>query len=217
LLKGVPLASSPIEAELTTPTGAAIVASLADDFGALPTIAIEQIGCGAGDKDFEQQANILRLIVGQDAGISRTDQVWVLETNLDDISGEVIAYCAEQLLAAGALDVFTAAIQMKKNRPGTLLTVLCEPPRRLELEALLFRETGTLGIRRYLADRTTLHRESRTVETPWGVVDGKLATLPDGQRRFTPEYEACRAVARRNNVSVREVFQIAQAAWHDGA
>lgn len=213
LLKGIPISPSPVEAELTTPTGAAIVATLADDFGALPAMAIEQIGCGAGDKDFKEQGNILRLIVGQSTGAGETDQVCVLETNLDDVSGEVVAHCTEQLMAGGALDVFTTAIQMKKNRPGTLLTILCEPAQKSSLEAILFRETGTLGIRRRLTERTKLQREAHSVDTSWGVVKGKLATLPDGKRSFAPEYEACRTIAETHNVAVREVFQAALAAW----
>lgn len=217
LLKGIPLASSPIEAELTTPTGAAIVATLADDFGTLPAMTIDQIGCGAGDRDFAEQANILKLMVGQAAGTGGNDQVCVLETNLDDVSGEVIAHCTEQLLQAGALDVFTTSIQMKKNRPGTLLSLLCEPLKRLELEAILFRETGTLGIRRHLVQRTTLERQIQSVETQWGSVAGKLATLPDGQRFFAPEYEACRAIANERKVAVREVYQAARAAWQSGS
>ena len=115
LLKGIPIAPSSIEAELTTPTGAAIVATLADDFGVLPAMTIEQIGCGAGDKDFPEQGNILRLLVGQSTGKMCADQVCLLETNLDDTSGEVIGHCTEQLFAAGALDVFGTAVQMKKT------------------------------------------------------------------------------------------------------
>ncbi len=213
LLKGIPLATSPVEAELTTPTGAAIVATLAADFGPLPAMAIQQIGCGAGDKDFAEQANILRLIVGQTDAGTGTDQVCVMETNLDDISAEVIAHCTERLLAAGALDVFSAAIQMKKNRPGTLLTVLCEAAKRIELETILFQETMTLGIRRHSAERTKLARENHSVETSWGTVQGKLARLPNGQQCFSPEYEACRTIAVEKQVAVREIFQAAQAAW----
>ncbi len=217
LLKGIPLAASPVEAELTTPTGAAIVATLADAFGPLPAMSIQQIGCGAGDKDFAEQANILRLIVGQaETGantVTETDQICVLETNLDDVSAEVIAYCTERLLAAGALDVFGVSVQMKKNRPGTLLTVLCEPAKRIELETILFQETTTLGIRRHFAERTKLARESHSVETAWGVVQGKLVRLPNGAPSFSPEYEACREIATKEQVAVREVFQAAQAAW----
>jgi hypothetical protein len=213
LLKGIPLATSPVEAELTTPTGAAIVATLAADFGPLPAMAIQQIGCGAGDNDFAEQANILRLIVGQSNADTGTDQVCVMETNLDDVSAEVIAHCTERLLAAGALDVFSAAIQMKKNRPGTMLTVLCEPAKRIELETILFQETMTLGIRRHLAERSKLARENHSVETSWGTVQGKLARLPNGQHCFSPEYEACRTIAMEKQVAVRDVFQAAQAAW----
>ena len=124
LLKGIPLAASEVEAELTTPTGAAIVATVVDDFGPLPPMRIETIAYGAGDRDIDEQANVLRLIIGEATDSVARDQVWVLETNLDDISGEVVGHCTTKLLEAGALDVYTTAIQMKKNRPGVTLTVL---------------------------------------------------------------------------------------------
>ena len=215
LLKGIPLAPSPVEAELTTPTGAAIVATIVDHFGHLPAMAIEQIGYGAGDKDFSEQGNILRLLVGNTPAETLTDQVCILETNLDDCSGELVAHCSEQLLAAQALDVFTTPIQMKKGRPGTLLTVLCEPGQRTPLEAILFRETGTLGIRRRLAERTTLARQPLTVETSIGPIVGKLAELPDGGQSFAPEYEACRALASERQMSVRDVYLAALVAWRE--
>ena len=213
LLKGIPIAPSPVEAELTTPTGAAIVATLADDFGHLPSMTINEIGYGAGDRDFQEQGNVLRLIVGKSHTSTVPDQVCIMETNLDDASGEVIAHCTEQLLSAGALDVFTSAIQMKKNRPATMLTVVTEPSKRQQFEEILFRETGTLGIRRQIAERTTLERHAHTVQTNWGPIAGKIALLPDGQRSFAPEYESCRAVAAQQNVAVRDVFHAAQTAW----
>ncbi len=214
LLKGIPLAPSSIEAELTTPTGAAIVATVASEFGVLPTMTIDEIGYGAGDKDFKEQANVLRLLVGTSTGQSESDQVCILKTNIDDVSGEVVAHCTEQLMAAGALDVYTTPIQMKKNRPATLLSVVCEPSQRFQLETIIFRETGTLGIRRQLNERTTLVREAFTVDTDWGPVAGKLATLPDGQRLFSPEFESCRQIAQERNIPVRDVFRAALSAWN---
>jgi uncharacterized protein (TIGR00299 family) protein len=127
LLKQVPLAASIVEAELTTPTGAAIVATVSDSFGPLPPMTITGIGYGAGSREFDEQANLTRLIVGESSDNWLADQVWVLETNLDDVSGEIIGHCSSLLLEAGALDVYTTAIQMKKNRPGVLLSVLCQP------------------------------------------------------------------------------------------
>ena len=157
LLRGIPLANSNVEAELTTPTGAAIVATLAQGFGPLPAMTIEKIGYGAGQRDLPQQANILRLLVGEAADATHPgDTIWVLETNLDDTTGEVIGHCISQLWDAGALDVFTTAIQMKKNRPGVKLSVLCRMEEVAAVEAIVFRETGTLGIRRWPAARHVL-------------------------------------------------------------
>lgn len=209
LLKGVPLAQIDVEAELTTPTGAAIVATLATDFGPLPAMKIESIGFGAGDKEFDKHANVLRAICGTIDDELMTDNIEVIETNLDDVTGEEIGYAVECLFSAGALDVFSTPIQMKKNRPGSKLTVLCEPTLRSEMETILFRETSTLGIRRYTAQRTVLAREVHTVQTPWGEVAGKRITLPSGKLRFSAEYDACREIALREGVSVREVMHSA--------
>ena len=142
-----------------------------------------------------------------------TDRVVVLETNLDDVSGEVIGHCTTQLLAAGALDVYTAAIQMKKNRPGVTLSVLCDASQLEVLEGILFRETSTLGVRRWTASRRKLDRQTHTVATAWGDVAGIVATLPDGSQRFAPEYEACREVAAQHDVPLRDVYVAAQRAY----
>ncbi len=187
LLRGIPLAESIVEAELTTPTGAAIVATLANRFGPLPKMVIDAIGYGAGDRDFAEQGNVLRLVVGQTTAAETTgDTIMVLETNLDDATPEVIAYCGEQLFAAGALDVYTTPILMKKGRPAMKVTVLCDPAKRSMMEHILFRETGTLGVRRSLQLRETLFREAVQVQTGWGPVTGKLRRLPDGGVRFAP-------------------------------
>jgi uncharacterized protein (TIGR00299 family) protein len=205
LLKGIPLAASEVPAELTTPTGAAILKTLCTEFGPVPAMTIDAIGYGAGDKDFESHGNILRVLIGTAATPETGDQILVLETNLDDTTGEVIGHCTERLLAAGALDVYTTAIHMKKNRPATKLTILCEAPSRQALEAIVFQETSTLGIRRQTADRSTLPREATVVETEWGPVHGKIATLPHGERRFSPEYEACRQIAQQHDIAVTSV------------
>ncbi len=212
LLRGVPLAESCVPAELTTPTGAAIVATLADEFGHIPAMSIESIGYGAGDRQLEQQPNILRVLVGQSvgqSGESSSREVCILETNLDDISGEIVAHCGTLLMEAGALDVYTTAIQMKKNRPAVKVTVLCGKQQQTQMEAILFRETGTLGIRRWTAGRTILEREQVEVDTQWGTVRGKTARLQDGVIRFSPEFESCRQIASANKVAVRDVFQAA--------
>ena len=214
LLRGIPLAASDVQAELTTPTGAAIVATLAESFGPLPAMTIEAIGYGAGQRDLPQQANILRLLVGATADLPQTpDSIWVLETNLDDASGEVIGHCIAQLWAAGPLDVYSTAIQMKKNRPGVKLSILCGLEKIAAMEAIVFRETGTLGIRRWPAARHVLPREVRQVATAWGPIDGKLGRLADGSLHFAPEYESCRRIAAEHQVPLREVYAAAQQAF----
>ncbi|MBN2022127.1 MAG: nickel pincer cofactor biosynthesis protein LarC [Pirellulales bacterium] len=214
LLRGIPLAESTVDAELTTPTGAAILATLVERFGPLPAMTVRRIGCGAGSRDIPGQPNLLRLLVGDDvpeAGVA--EQIWVLETNLDDATGETIGYCVARLWEAGALDVYATAVQMKKNRPGVALSVLCRPTDVESLERILFEETPTLGIRRWPASRSVLARRPHRVETPWGPVDGKVAQLPDGQTRFSPEYESCREIAASRSVPLRTIHDAAQRAF----
>ncbi|MCG8584277.1 MAG: nickel pincer cofactor biosynthesis protein LarC [Pirellulales bacterium] len=213
ILAGVPLAETEIEGELTTPTGAAIVKTLCQEFGPLPAMSIEAIGYGAGQRDYDTHPNLLRLIIGQTQNAVASDTVWLLETNLDDVSGEVIGHTMETLLAAGALDVYTTAIGMKKNRPGTMLSVLAPADSVDALEAILFRETTTLGIRRTRVNRHTLRRSEQTVDTAYGPVLGKVAELPDGSTRFAPEYESARQRAQGHNTSIRDVYAAADAAY----
>ncbi|MCA9186759.1 MAG: nickel pincer cofactor biosynthesis protein LarC [Pirellulaceae bacterium] len=216
LLRGIPLADSTVEAELTTPTGAAIVATLAQAFGPVPPMTIEHIGYGAGDKDFPTQANLMRLLIGNlgaSTPAAGQGEILVLETNLDDTTGEVIGHCVSQLMTAGALDVYLTPIQMKKNRPAVTVTVLCLSDKQQQLESILFRETTTLGIRRWTAQRTTLQREDTTVETPWGTVAGKVATLPGGARRFSPEFDACQQLAQSHQLPIGQVMDAARHAY----
>lgn len=210
LLLGVPLAPSTVKFELTTPTGAAILTSVVTEWTEAPAMTIERIGCGAGTKDFIDSPNLLRLFVGTSA--DAVERVTVLETNLDDVPAEVIGYCIERLLVAGALDVFAVPIQMKKQRPGVLLTVLASADKVAVLEALLFRETGTFGVRKTVAERTTLRRARVTLTTPWGSVAGKRGTRPDGSTLVTPEYEDCARIARQQGVPLREVLAAARLA-----
>src|SRR5208283_3957726 len=169
---------SVIKAELTTPTGAAILTTIVEQWTDTPAMTIEQIGHGAGRRDFPEQPNLLRLLVGKAAVSVETkpsfseeiDVVWVLETNLDDLPAEVIGYCYDLLLAAGALDVFCSPIQMKKNRPGVLLSVLATEGMVPAIEEILFRETTTFGVRRYPVSRHKLQRRACSVNTPWGPV-----------------------------------------------
>ncbi|MFO0801088.1 MAG: nickel pincer cofactor biosynthesis protein LarC [Gemmataceae bacterium] len=220
LLKGVPLAASSVKGELTTPTGAAILTTVATEFSAAPAMTIERIGHGAGTKDFIEQPNILRLWVGtlEDQGRKAKDEadtVTVLETNLDDCPAEVVGYCFERLLAAGALDVYAVPIHMKKNRPGVMLSVIAEPGRVAELEVILFRETGTFGVRRTTAVRSKLAREAVTVETHWGPVRAKRGWR-DAFEIVTPEYEDCARVAREQGVPLREVYAAVDATTRVG-
>jgi uncharacterized protein (TIGR00299 family) protein len=214
LLKGVPLRPCPIQSELTTPTGAAILTSVVTEYVDSPTLTIEQVGHGAGSKDFLEQPNLLRVFVGRAEGrkapVADADTVWVLETNLDDVPGEVVGYCIERLFAAGALDVWTMPIQMKKNRPGILLSVIADDANLAALESILFRETHTFGIRRHLAQRAKLEREIVTVQTAWGPVKVKRGWRNGETLVFAPEYEDCARLARDKGVPLAEVFEAAR-------
>ncbi|MFO0804326.1 MAG: nickel pincer cofactor biosynthesis protein LarC [Gemmataceae bacterium] len=209
LLKGVPLASSPVKGELATPTGAAILTAVVSEFTASPAMTIERIGHGSGTKDFIEQPNILRLLVGTAAATpspEESDSVVVLETNLDDASPETIGFCMERLFAAGALDVFIAHGQMKKGRPGFMVTVIATPGTEPRMEAVLFRETGTFGIRKHTATRSKLRRESVSVDTPWGQVNAKRGWRADGFSILTPEYDDCSRLAREHGVPLRVIY-----------
>jgi uncharacterized protein (TIGR00299 family) protein len=214
LLQGMPLAQASVTGELVTPTGAAILATVVNEFTEQPAMTVERIGCGAGKKDFWEQPNILRVFVGESTSpqtAGDADTVTVLETNLDDVSAELIGYCVELLFKAGALDVFTIPVQMKKNRPGVLLTVIAPSAAVPALEIVLFRETGTFGVRRHTSVRSKLHREAVTVATPWGDVRAKKGWR-DGLTIVTPEYEDCARVAREQGIPLREVFTAVTAA-----
>ncbi len=214
LLTGIPLAATSIASELTTPTGAAVAATLVDEFTSLPPAVIEKVGIGSGTKDFAEQPNILRLILGKGAAeqASSADVVWQLETNIDDVPAEILGYTSERLLGIGALDVFLVPIQMKKNRPAVILSVLCDERNRSVIEQVIFEETGTLGIRRTKVERTKLERESVSVMSPWGLVAGKVA-WNEQTKVFTPEYEPCAKIARDHGVPLRTVYEAVRAAW----
>src|SRR5262245_36788751 len=220
LLVGAPLAPSTIKAELTTPTGAAIITSVVTEWTDSPAMTVERVGYGAGTKDFPNDPNVLRLFLGE-ASLRRepgenADTVWVLETNLDDVPAEIVGYCIERLFAAGALDVFTIPIQMKKNRPGVLLSVLAPESLVPRLEEILFRETATFGIRKYPARRSKLARETCEVATPWGPVKAKCGRRGDVVV-VTPEFEDCARVARERNVPLRDVFDAVRRAAGGGS
>ena len=174
LLKDVPLAASDVAAELTTPTGAAIVRVIGHRFGGLPSMQISAIGCGAGSRELKTQPNILRLFLGSPLEVQDRDQIVVMETNVDDVSGEVIGDCCERLRASGALDVYTTPIAMKKNRPGVKISVLAREADAKLLKAIIFSQTRSLGIRHWKAERDILSRQSVTVETRFGEISGML-------------------------------------------
>lgn len=216
ILKGVPLAESFAEMELTTPTGAAILTTVVERFGALPPLVVDAIGMGAGTRDLPGQANVLRLFLGDLELPPASDRVWVLETNLDDLPGEVVGYTMIKLMEAGALDAFVTSIQMKKNRPGVMISVLCDDSRIPALEEILFRETATLGIRRYPVSRHKLKRQGTEVATRFGTVRGKLGWLENRPATFSPEYDDCARLASAHGVALREVFDAAHAAYQAG-
>jgi uncharacterized protein (TIGR00299 family) protein len=213
LLRGIPLVESSVPFELTTPTGAAILATLVDRFGPMPPMTPQRIGYGAGQRDLDQQPNVLRLFLGQTEPGEPGEQVWVVETNLDDTSGELVGYCIGRLWETGALDVYTTPIHMKKNRPGVTVSVLCQASQLEAVEAILFSETTTLGVRRWPVSRRLLRRREHQVQTQWGPVQGKIGWLAGAAPRFAPEFESCRHIAQAHSVPLRSVYEAAQKAF----
>ncbi|HOA73037.1 MAG TPA: nickel pincer cofactor biosynthesis protein LarC [Phycisphaerae bacterium] len=215
LLKGVPLAACDEVGELTTPTGAAILTTLASDFGTLPPMRVERIGIGAGRRDGQKRANILRLFVGElnAADEDEEDEILVLEANLDDVSGQVIGHVYDALFEIGALDVFTTPVHMKKNRPGTQLTVLAPLHLRDEVETILFAETTTFGIRAYRCSRRKLTREFETVDTPAGSIRLKVGRRHGKVVTAAPEYEDCRRAAAATGRPLKEIMEQAIRLW----
>ena len=213
ILQDATVYSSGVQAELLTPTGAAIVQTLATRFGSFPEMKIEKSGYGAGTRDFPGNPNVVRLIVGESAAAigSKTaqDTVTVLEANLDDLNPQVFGYVMDRLLEEGALDVFGVPVQMKKNRPGTLLTILCKPEDAAKLTQIIFEETTTLGVRRREEQRQTLARRWVSVPTPWGDVRMKVASMNGTVTNYAPEYEDCRRIAAEQQVPLKTVMQAA--------
>ncbi len=209
LLMGKPVYARGPEMELTTPTGAAILATLAEGFGPMPPMRIEAVGYGAGDKDFPGQANVLRAIVGEPTGAAEANRVVVIEANIDDSSPQVLGYAQERLLESGALDVTLTSLLMKKNRPGTLVRVIALPEDRERLAALLFGETSTLGLRMYEAERRVQARRVQEVETPYGRVRVKVSESGD----FAPEYDDCLRLARESGVALKKILAEAARAY----
>lgn len=209
LLKDAPVFSSGIEAELVTPTGAAIVKTLVKRFGAFPPMKPEIMAYGAGSRELREQPNVVRLVVGQteDMADIGEETICVLEANIDDLNPQIFGYVMGRLLEQGALDAFGSPVQMKKNRPGMLLTVLCRPEDAARLSDLIFNETSTLGIRQREENRHVLDRKWVSVTTRWGDVRIKIAHQHGTVTNYAPEYEDCRRIASEKQVPLKSVMQ----------
>jgi len=217
LLRGAPTYSSGILRELVTPTGAAIATTLSTRYAEIPRMTLRAVGYGAGTADLAEKPNVLRLLLGEYA-VSEVGEYWgapvtVIETNVDDMSPQIYGYFAERALAAGALDVFSTPAQMKKNRPGLLVTILCDADKVSRLVDLLFRETTTIGVRTHEVRRKTLDRELVPVETAFGSVRVKLSRMNGSLLNATPEYEDCQRIAADRNVPLKEVIAAASFAF----
>ena len=225
LLKGAPVYSSGAQVELVTPTGAALVRALSPEFRAFPPMEVSTVGYGAGSRELENAANVLRISVGELRGEARSgpssdhafaeDVVTVLEASVDDLNPQVFGYVMERALAEGALDVFAAPLHMKKSRPGMLLTVLARPQQAEALARLIFAETTTLGVRLREDRRLTLERRWVAARTPWGEVRIKVASLNGTLANSAPEYEDCRRLATEHAVPLKSVMQEAMKAYLD--
>jgi uncharacterized protein (TIGR00299 family) protein len=216
--RGIALSQCDEPNELVTPTGAALLAEFVEAFGPMREVVAEKIGYGLGTRDNQTRPNALRAILGESSAEAEshdweTDTIVALETNLDDINAEILGHFMEKALAAGALDVFHTAIQMKKNRPGVLLTVLCAEAHADKFSELLVRETSTFGIRRYTAERRKLRREFLTVQTPHGNVAVKVGKLDGKVVQAAPEFESCRKLAEQANVPIKQVYEAALRAF----
>jgi pyridinium-3,5-bisthiocarboxylic acid mononucleotide nickel chelatase len=220
LLQGKPTYSNGVPGELVTPTGAAIMTTLCDSFGPQPPMTVNAIGYGAGTADLQGQPNVLRVMIGESAEKAvpgYDEEIAVIEANLDDMNPQIYGYFLEKAFAGGALDVYTTPVQMKKNRPGTLLTVLCKPADTNALMSLIFAETTTFGARTYRAQRRVLPRESVSVTTAFGDVRIKISRVNGRILHVTPEYDACRKLAMEKNVPLQQVISEALRRYQGGS
>jgi hypothetical protein len=206
LVRGVPVYGTALKEELVTPTGAALITTLAAGFGPMPSMRIHSIGYGAGSRELPDRPNLLRIIIGEPEADAHADQVLVMEANIDDMNPEFYDHLMERLFAAGALDVACAHLQMKKNRPGIQLQVICRPESKEELTAIVFKESTTSGIRYYQAERITLPRQIKKIRTPYGRLEVKIVNYPDGSSAAAPEYEQCKLIARRHSIPLKQVY-----------
>ena len=215
LLQGAPIYSGAVASELTTPTGALLVTAYATSYGPLPLMRISQIGYGAGDKDFKGHPNVFRLLVGETDDDGRAEAIVEIQCEIDDMNPQLFGPLMDRLYEAGALDVFYSPVQMKKNRPGTLVTVLAKPEHRHEIFAVLFAETTTIGVRYREMLRECLEREVLTIETPVGDIRFKVARREGQVLNAAPEFEDCIRAAAERRLPVKEVQALALKAWWD--
>jgi len=215
LLVNAPIYSAGPGVELVTPTGALLVTEYADDYGTLPPMRISGIGYGAGARDFKGRPNVVRAFVGETTGNSEIERVVVLECQIDDMNPEIYGLLMEHLIEAGALDVFYTPIQMKKNRPATLITVIAQPADRELLTTLLFTESTTIGVRVSEIDRDTLDREIVSIDSPFGAVRIKVARRNGEILNVAPEFDDCARVAEEHGRSVKDIQAVVMKSWLD--
>jgi len=215
LLEGVPIYDSGQEVEMITPTGAALITSLCSSFGPMPSMIVERVGYGVGNRTLADRPNLLRILIGNDVDKQRSDTVVVLESNLDDMSPELLGYLMDRLFDAGAKDVTFSHIQMKKNRPGIQLQVIGQPEDKDRLSNIIFKESTALGIRFNYSQRSILTRGELMVESPWGKMRVKKVINQDGETVLLPEYEECRRIAKANNLALRDIYAWAAALSSD--
>ncbi len=212
LLRGVPVEISDIKAELVTPTGAGIIKAVSKGFGRMPMLKIDRIGYGAGTKELHEVPNMLRVVIGERESSFREDNIFVIETNIDDMNPQNFEYLFEKLFSGGALEAYTEPIQMKKSRPAFKLTVLSEPGKVKELSTVIFRETTSIGIRYHEVNRYKLDRRFVKAKTKYGDISVKLSSGPDDIMTATPEYDECAKLARQKGVPLKKVYEEAKAA-----
>jgi uncharacterized protein (TIGR00299 family) protein len=213
LLKGVPFYTTDVKGELLTPTGAAIITTVCNEYGPIPQTTIESTGYGAGTREYPDFPNVLRVFVGEtESNLATDERLWMIETNLDDASPQIIGHVMDRVLESGALDCFFTPVQMKKNRPGVLLSVLCGPEDKEAVMRLLFMETTTLGVRSYQVERRALQRSVVRVETQYGPIDVKVAHLDGRVVNEMPEFEQCREAAAKADVPLKVVEEAARVA-----
>ncbi len=211
LCKDVPAEQTDIAAELVTPTGAALITTLAEDFGSVPAFVQDRVGYGCGKRELDELPNLLRVRVGECSERPQSDQCLMVEANIDDMNPEIFGYLFDILLDRGAKDVFVTPVLMKKGRPGQLLSVLVDSAQLDNVAGAILRETTTLGVRHYPVDRKKIHRRSETVSTKFGPIRVKVSEF-DGRRRFAPEYDDCLRVAKEKRVPILSVFSAARSA-----